>query len=68
MSNILKTHNSIHNSPRASMYFPDGHGRDSYIYTNNGGLSKSGYKIVNPGDTHGSMCGIRLASQMYKII
>ncbi len=26
-----------YSSPRMHIYFPDGRGRDSYIYTNNGG-------------------------------
>lgn len=37
-------------SPRASLYHPDGYGRDSYIYNNNGGLYKSGQRVVNSID------------------
>ena len=62
-SNILKTNVSIPVSPRASMYFPDGHGRDSYIFTNNGGLSKSGLRIMNCGETQGNFCGVRIGNQ-----
>ena len=65
MSHILKTNASIPVSPRASMYFPDGHGRDSYIYTNNGGLSKSGLRVVNFNESNGNLNGTRYANLGY---
>ena len=40
-------------SPKVTIYYPDGHGRDSYVYGNNGGLSRLGYKIVTSGDQYG---------------
>ncbi len=61
MSNILKTNASIPVSPRTSIYFPDGHGRDSYIYTNNGGLSKSGLRILN-FESNGNFNGTRYSN------
>ena len=30
-------------NPKVSIYHPNGNGRDSYIYSNNGGLSKAAY-------------------------
>lgn len=51
MSHITKTNGSIPVSPRVSIYFPDGHGRDSYIFSNNGGLSKSGMRVVSSNET-----------------
>jgi hypothetical protein len=62
MSNILKTNASIPLSPRGSLYFPDGNGRDSYIFTNNGGLSKSGYRLMQAGETQGNFFNYRLAN------
>jgi len=47
----MKTNVSIPVSPRTSIYFPDGQGRDSYIYTNNGGLCKSGMRVVASNDS-----------------
>ena len=35
-----------HYSPRVSQYHADGKGRDSYIYQNNGGLTKSPIRII----------------------
>jgi hypothetical protein len=32
--------------PRISLYYSDGHGRDSYIYCNSGGLVRSGNQII----------------------
>jgi hypothetical protein len=34
-------------SPRSNLYHPNGKGRDSYIYNNNGGLFKSGQRIID---------------------
>ena len=66
MSHILKTTSSVFPvSPKLNQYFPDGHGRDSYIYTNNGGLSKSGLRIINLTETQGNFCGTRYASMGY---
>lgn len=48
----IKTNASIPVSPRTSVYFPDGYGRDSYIYSNNGGLSKSGLRIINSNESY----------------
>lgn len=50
MTYIVNTNSSVPLSPKTSNYFPDGHGRDSYIYTNNGGLSKSGLRIISSND------------------
>ena len=63
MSN-LKTSNSINASPRASLYFPDGHGRDAYIFTNNGGLMKSGIKIMKVNETQGNFSGVSIGNKM----
>jgi hypothetical protein len=46
----LKQTVTIPLSPKNSMYVPDGCGRDSYIYNNNGGLCKSGQRIINSND------------------
>lgn len=32
---------------KATLYQPDGKGRDSYIYYNNGGLSSPNKRIIN---------------------
>ncbi len=48
-------------SPKTSLYFPDGQGRDSYIFTNNGGLSKSGMRVISSNESYGNHNAIRLA-------
>ncbi len=57
MSHILKTNVSIAVSPKTNVYFPDGHGRDSYIFSNNGGLSKSGLRVINFNESVGNLQG-----------
>jgi len=52
MSYLAKPNVPIPLSPRLNVYLPNGHGRDSYIYTNNGGLYKSGMRIVSSNDSH----------------
>jgi hypothetical protein len=46
---ILKSSKStlVPLSPRSNLYIPNGNGRDSYIYNNNGGLFKSGQRIID---------------------
>ena len=46
----LKPQVTIPLSPKNSMYLPDGFGRDSYISNNNGGLCKSGQRIIYPNE------------------
>ena len=57
----IKSPISISLSPRSNIYFPDGYGRDSYIYNNNGGLCKSGQRVINSNisikNTMTSPCG-----------
>lgn len=60
----IKTNNSIQLPPKSSIYFPDGQGRDSYIFTNNGGLSKTGLRIMNASETQGNFCGVRFGNQL----
>jgi len=62
MSYLAKTIVPIPLSPRTSIYFPDGHGRDSYIYSNNGGLSKSGMRIISSNESYGSHNGSRFTN------
>lgn len=62
MSYLAKSIVPIPLSPRTCIYFPDGYGRDSYIYSNNGGLCKSGMKIISSNESYGSHNGSRFAS------
>ena len=64
MIHLKTNHSNANASPRTSLYFPDGAGRDSYIFTNNGGLVKSGITIMKAGETQGNFSGVRLGSNM----
>lgn len=55
----LKPQVTIPVSPKNSLYFPDGYGRDSYIFNDNGGLCKSGQRIVSSNKFPLSMNSIK---------
>jgi len=58
---FLKSSVSIPLSPRSSLYHPDGYGRDSYIYNNNGGLYKSGQRIINSNELSPSINNLKIS-------
>lgn len=43
----MRNNIEYHYSPRVSVYHADGKGRDSYIYSNNGGLNKHPVKFIS---------------------
>jgi hypothetical protein len=61
MSFLKASKSSISNpiSPKLSTYLPDGYGRDSYIFNNNGGLSKSGQRIIDTNNNNN--CNLKIA-------
>ena len=59
---FLKSSVSIPITPRASLYHPDGYGRDAYIFSNNGGLYKSGQRIINSRVSSPSILGLKTPS------
>jgi hypothetical protein len=64
----LKQSVTIPLSPKNSSYPPDGFGRDSYIYYNNGGLCKSGQRVINSNEYPISINDIRSSPGYFNLI
>ncbi len=47
---FLKQPVIIQYSPKNTMYISDGLGRDTYISNNNGGLGKSGHRLITSNE------------------